>query len=58
MGDNNLYRFPRLKGSQNWEFWSLRMEAYIIDKGYENALYPITPFDPETTTEVAYNTYL
>ena len=58
MGDNNLYRFPRLKGSQNWEFWSLRMEAYIIDKGYENALYPITPFDPKTITKVAYNAYL
>ena len=58
MSDHSLFRFPRLKGSQNWEFWALRMEAFIIDKGYETALYPVTPFDATTTTEEAYKVYL
>ena len=58
MNDNSLSRFPRLKGSQNYEFWALRMEAFIIDKGYDLALYPITPFDAETTTPIEYQLYL
>ena len=60
MSDNSLFRFPRLKGSQNWEFWALRMEAFIIDKGYEAALYPVIPYEdtgsPEAQT--AYNAYI
>ena len=58
MTDNNLFRFPRLKGSQNWEFWALRMEAYIIDKGYESALYPVTQFDQENGNKLEYEKYL
>jgi hypothetical protein len=57
MSDNSLFRFPRLKGSQNWEFWALRMEAYIIDKGYETALYPVVLYD-ETGTKEDYEVYL
>ena len=54
----NPFRVQRLKGSQNWEFWALRMEAYIIDKGYETALYPTTPYDPSETTEAEYKAYV
>jgi hypothetical protein len=57
MSDNSLFRFQRLKGSQNWEFWALRMEAYIIDKGYETALYPVVLYD-ETGTKEDYEVYL
>src|ERR1700744_753233 len=60
MSDNSLFRFPRLKGSQNWEFWALRIEAFIIDKGYEAVLYPVIPYEdtgsPEAQT--AYNAYI
>jgi hypothetical protein len=58
MSDNSLFRFPRLKGSQNWEFWALRMEAYIIDKGYESALYPVVPYDESTGAKQEYEVYL
>ena len=51
MSDNSLFRFPRLKGSQNWEFWALRMEAFIIDKGYDSALYPVVPYNETGTTD-------
>ena len=55
--ESNPFRVQRLKGSQNWEFWALRMEAYIIDKGYESALYPVIPYD-EIGTKEDYNAYL
>ena len=58
MSDNSLFRFQRLKGSQNWEFWALRMEAYIIDKGYETALYLVVLYDEKTGTEQDYEVYL
>ena len=61
MSENTLYRFPRLKGSQNWEFWALRMEAFIIDKGYDSALYPEIPMSEFTSKAGdinAYNSYL
>src|SRR6201996_2428053 len=61
MSENTLYRFPRLKGSQNWEFWALRMEAFIIDKGYDSALYPEIPmseFISKAGDINAYNSYL
>jgi hypothetical protein len=48
--DSNPFRVPRLKGSQNYEFWALRMEAYIIDKGYEIALHGLYPFDGKVGT--------
>ena len=57
MSDNSLFRFPRLKGSQNWEFWALRMEAFIIDKGYDLALYSIILYN-ETGTIEDYEVYL
>lgn len=56
--DSNPFRVPRLKGSINWEFWALRMEAYIIDKGYESALYPLIPYDEEKGTKEEYQLYL
>jgi hypothetical protein len=56
--DSNPFRVQRLKGSQNWEFWALRMEAYIIDKGYESALYPIVPYNDEESTLEEYTLYL
>ena len=32
MGNNNdnFSRFPRLKGLENWEAWSIRMRALLI----------------------------
>lgn len=34
------------------------MEAYIIDKGYEVALYPAAPFNEEVGTKAEYDKYL
>ena len=32
--ETNLVKFPKLKGSNNYEIWSIRMEAAICEKGY------------------------
>ena len=34
------------------------MEAYITDRGYEEALYPIKPFNENIDTQESYSTYL
>ena len=36
----NPFKIQRLKGSVNWDIWSLRMEAYLTDKGYAAAMIP------------------
>ena len=35
--DSTGYKFPKLKGSINWDIWVIRMEATLIKEGYENA---------------------
>ena len=32
--DSSSYKFPKLKGSDNWEIWSLRASAVLTQKGY------------------------
>jgi gag-polypeptide of LTR copia-type len=32
--DSSSYKFPKLKGSSNWEIWSLRASAVLTQKGY------------------------
>jgi Ni/Fe-hydrogenase subunit HybB-like protein len=32
--ETNLVKFPKLKGSNNYEIWSIRMEAAVCEKGY------------------------
>jgi hypothetical protein len=34
------------------------MEAFIIDKGYKEALYLVTPYNPKLGLEPAYDEYL
>src|ERR1700712_1035330 len=41
MSDSNL-RIDKLNGSSNWNLWSIRMEAVLIEKGY----YEIMTTDP------------
>ena len=38
--DSSSYRFPKLKGSSNWEIWVLRATAVLIQKGYGEAMRP------------------
>jgi len=38
--DSSSYKFPKLKGSNNWEIWSLRAEAVLTQKGYSSAMLP------------------
>ena len=45
--ESNLIKFPRLKGSTNYEIWSIRMEAAITDKGYYDVMTPIDLNEPE-----------
>jgi hypothetical protein len=39
--ESNQQRFPKLKGSSNYEIWSIRMEASICEKGYLDVMTPI-----------------
>ena len=36
--DLNPFKIQRLKGSINYDIWSLRMEAILTDKGYANTI--------------------
>ena len=48
--NDNFGRFPRLKGSENWEAWSIRMRALLAK---EKLILAITPMHgaPETPSE-------
>jgi hypothetical protein len=47
-------KIPKLKGSENWELWSIRMSAVLAEKSYFDALNPPeaepTPEPSRTTT--------
>ena len=43
MSDSNL-KIDKLAGSSNWNLWSIRMEAVLIEKGY----YEVMTTDPST----------
>ena len=32
----DTFKIPKLKGSQNYDIWSIRIQAIIIEKGYSN----------------------
>ena len=51
----NPFKIQRLKGSVNWDTWSLRMEAYLTDKGYAMAMIPST--FPEGTDQATIQAY-
>jgi len=53
--ESNLIKFPRLKGSTNYEIWSIRMEAAITDKGYYDVMTPID-LNELATEEIANRT--
>ena len=51
----NPFKIQRLKGSTNWDTWSLRMEAYLTDKGYAAAMIPsVYPEGTDAATITAY----
>ena len=51
----NPFKIQRLKGSINWDTWSLRMEAYLTDKGYAEVMIPsIYPEGTDAATIAAY----
>jgi hypothetical protein len=42
MGNNdNFRRFPRLKGSENWEPWAIRTKATLIKEKLTSAMVPM-----------------
>ena len=53
--DSNPFKIQRLKGSINWDTWSLRMEAYLTDKGYVIAMIPSV--FPKGTDEAVINVF-
>lgn len=50
-------KIPKLKGSQNYDIWAIRIEAVIVEKGYLAYILnnPAT-IDTETLDENAYKT--
>ena len=46
----SLLKIPKLRGSENWDIWSLRMEAVLIEKGYYEVLTTNQP-KPEDLAE-------
>ena len=39
MESNNIYKYPKLKGSSNYKIWKLRTELLLLEKGYTSILY-------------------
>jgi gag-polypeptide of LTR copia-type/Zinc knuckle len=52
--ESNQQRFPKLKGSNNYEIWSIRMEASICEKGYLDVmtLVDLSGYDEATVKEL------
>jgi gag-polypeptide of LTR copia-type len=52
--ESNQHRFPKLKGSNNYEIWSIRMEASICEKGYLDVmtLVDLSGYDEATVKEL------
>jgi gag-polypeptide of LTR copia-type len=48
--ETSVIRIPKLKGSNNWDIWSIRMEAVLCDRGYLDVMTPATTIFPEGTT--------
>jgi hypothetical protein len=49
-------RIPKLQGSQNWDIWSIQMEAILIERGYREVMttpLPITILNPVQTAQRA-----
>ena len=44
--DSSSYKFPKLRGSNNWEIWALRASAVIAQKGYIEAMRDPTMVQP------------
>lgn len=45
--EDSSYKFQKLKGSSNWEIWSLRASAVLAQRGYIEAMTPATKTQPE-----------
>lgn len=45
--DSSSLRFPKLKGSTNWDIWSLRASAALTQKGYIEVMRPATITRPQ-----------
>lgn len=48
MADSTVLRIPKLIGSENWEIWSIRMEAVLTEKGYYEIM---TSEEPNNLTQ-------
>ena len=54
MDSNNPFKIQRLKGSNNYDIWSIRTEAILADKGYSTTI-DTNPY-PEKATQKAIDT--
>lgn len=59
--NDNFGRFPRLKGSENWEAWSIRMKALLAKEKLIIAIRPLLqildpPTDPDQEAQEKYET--
>lgn len=59
--NDNFGRFPRLKGSENWEAWSIRMKALLAKEKLIIAIGPLLqipdpPTDPDQEAQEKYET--
>ncbi len=50
MDSQTAFKFNRLKGSSNYELWSIRMESYLIEKGYGDTIYDSARATRSTST--------
>ena len=48
----DLPKFPKLKGSSNYDIWSLRASAQLTKEGYLMVMHPPTQQEPETPASV------
>ena len=48
----SILKIPKLLGSSNWDLWSIRMEAILIEKGY----YEVVSISIDTIDLSTYNT--
>lgn len=38
MSLDKTFNIQRLKGQENYQFWSLRIASYLVEKGYNKAI--------------------
>ena len=46
-----MLKIIRLQGSSNWDLWFIRMEAVLIEKGYDKVMTSLTTTSATTEQE-------